>query len=330
MRRWRSPALRHGGVYATARDRSKAANQQFTALAEQYGWLSEGAKAHYFAGVTYEELGQNGAAETELKTAAGAWDRNLANLAKLALASLYHQTSRDAEAISLYNALAAKPSDTVSTAVAQLDLADLYAATGKLDQARALWAKVKDADKEGCRKQVLRHSRAKAGHQAVRRAHQPTRLAQRMAVRVSFCFGRRTGVDGLASEHFHFPARLVNYERGSGSILRLDGNRRQGHARRGSPARGRGSAGGSGEPVLGHALPRGLLGSAQLRRRRRRRAGGVYARAAPPRHAHEVRDQRVWLIRIVWNVVLDRKRRSKTRPETDDVAELARVLPAGG
>ncbi len=44
----------------------------------------------------------------------------------------------------------------------------------------------------------------------------------------------------------------------------------------------------------------------------------------------EVRDQRVWLIRIVWNVVLDRKRRAKTRPETDDVTELARVLPAGG
>lgn len=51
------------------------------------------------------------------------------------------------------------------------------------------------------------------------------------------------------------------------------------------------------------------------------------------RHRHmlpEVRDQRVWLIRIVWNVVLDRKRRAKTRPETDDVAELARVLPSNG
>jgi len=34
---------------------------------------------------------------------------------------------------------------------------------------------------------------------------------------------------------------------------------------------------------------------------------------------HEVRDRRVWLIRIVWNIVLDRKRRAKTRPETDDV-----------
>jgi len=44
----------------------------------------------------------------------------------------------------------------------------------------------------------------------------------------------------------------------------------------------------------------------------------------------EVRDQRVWLIRIVWNIVLDRKRRAKTRPETDDVAELARVLPSDG
>ncbi|MGA7655008.1 MAG: sigma-70 family RNA polymerase sigma factor [Terracidiphilus sp.] len=44
----------------------------------------------------------------------------------------------------------------------------------------------------------------------------------------------------------------------------------------------------------------------------------------------EVRDHRVWLIRIVWNIVLDRKRRAKTRPETEDVNDLARVLPAAG
>ena len=137
------------GVYATAGDRAKAANQQFAAMAKQYGWMAEGAKAHYFAGITDEELGQTGAAETELKAAAGAWDRNLSNLAKLALAGLYHQTARDAQAIDLYNALAAKPSETVSAGVAQLDLADLYAAAGKQDQARALWAKVKDADKDG-------------------------------------------------------------------------------------------------------------------------------------------------------------------------------------
>jgi RNA polymerase sigma-70 factor, ECF subfamily len=42
----------------------------------------------------------------------------------------------------------------------------------------------------------------------------------------------------------------------------------------------------------------------------------------------EIRDVRVWLIRITWNVVLDRKRRGKTRPENDDIADFARVLPS--
>jgi tetratricopeptide (TPR) repeat protein len=142
-----APVLK--GSFATAADRSKAANQQFLAVADQYGWLPAGAKAHYFAGVTYQELGQNGPAETELKNAADSWNGNLSNLARLALASLYHQTGRDAQAIDLYNAIVAKPSETVSAGVAQLALADLYVATGKQDQARALWAKVKDADKDG-------------------------------------------------------------------------------------------------------------------------------------------------------------------------------------
>ena len=136
-------------VYNTAADRAKEANREFVAIAKDYGWLPAGAKAHYFAGITYQELGQTGPAESELKTAAGSWDRNLSNLAKLALAGLYRQIGRDAQAIELYNDLAKKPSITVSASVAQLDLADLYASTGKQDQARALWAKVKDADKDG-------------------------------------------------------------------------------------------------------------------------------------------------------------------------------------
>ncbi len=85
----------------------------------------------------------------QLTAASKSWDRNLSNLAKLALAGLYHQTARDNEAIDLYNQIIAKPSATVSASVAELDLADLYAAEGKQDQARALWAKVRDADKDG-------------------------------------------------------------------------------------------------------------------------------------------------------------------------------------
>ncbi len=142
------------GVYTNAAARAKEANREFVAIAHDYRWLPEGTKARYFAGVTYEELGQNGNAETELKAAAGSWDRNLANLAKLALAGLFHQTNRDSEAIELYNQLAAKPSVTVSAAVAQLNLADLYAAEGKQDLARAMWAKVRDADKDGAPGQI--------------------------------------------------------------------------------------------------------------------------------------------------------------------------------
>jgi predicted negative regulator of RcsB-dependent stress response len=144
------PGLPAGaGIYASAADRSKAANGQFATVAQRYGWLSQGTKARYFLGITDEELGQNASAETELKAASGAWDRNVANLAKLALAGLYSQTSRDSQAIDLYNALVAKPSETVSASVAQLDLADLYVTEGKQAQARAIWAKVKDADKDG-------------------------------------------------------------------------------------------------------------------------------------------------------------------------------------
>jgi len=137
------------GVYSAASDRSKEANREFVAIAGDYGWLPAGAKAHYFAGVTYAELGQTASAETELKSASKAWNRDLANLAKLALAGIYHQTARDAQAIEVYNALAAKPSETVPASVAKLDLADLYSDQGNVDQARKLWAAVKDADKDG-------------------------------------------------------------------------------------------------------------------------------------------------------------------------------------
>jgi tetratricopeptide (TPR) repeat protein len=137
------------GEYATAADRSKAANQKFKAVADKYGWLPEGSKAGYFTGVTDQELGKTADAEAELKKASGAWNRNLANLAKVALASIYHQQGSDQQAIDLYNEVIAKPSETVTAGTAQLDLADLYVATGKQAQARALWAKLKDSDKDG-------------------------------------------------------------------------------------------------------------------------------------------------------------------------------------
>ncbi len=137
------------GAYATAADRAKAANKQFLAVASQYSMMPEAAKAHYFAGITYDDMGQTASAESELKQAAGAWDHDLATLANFALAGIYHRTGRDAQAIDIYNELIKKPSTTVSAPSAQLALADLYVAQGKQDQARTVWAKIKDTDKDG-------------------------------------------------------------------------------------------------------------------------------------------------------------------------------------
>jgi predicted negative regulator of RcsB-dependent stress response len=142
------------GTYATAADRSKVANTQFVSVADKYGWTRQGKMARYFAGVTDQELGQTASAESALQSVADSWDRNLANLAKVALAGIYQQTGRDSQALDLYNQIIAKPSTTVSVAVAQLDLAEMYAAEGKRDQARTLWAKVQDSDKEGAAGQI--------------------------------------------------------------------------------------------------------------------------------------------------------------------------------
>jgi predicted negative regulator of RcsB-dependent stress response len=142
------------GVYTTASARAKEANRQFVAIAHDFSWLPAGTQARYFAGVTYIDLGEDGNAQTELTAAAGSWNHNLANLANMALAGLYHQTNRDSEAISLYNQIIAKPSATVSAGVAQLALADLYVSEGKTDMARTIWAKVKDQDKDGAAGQI--------------------------------------------------------------------------------------------------------------------------------------------------------------------------------
>ncbi len=137
------------GIYATAAERTKKAHEQFAAVAAKYGYLPEGTKAKYFVAVTDSEMGQTAAAETGLKSIADSMNLELANLAKMALVNIYRQEKRDSDAVTLLNQVIAKPSTTVSAVAAQLQLADIYEAQGKKDEAKALWTKIKDSDKDG-------------------------------------------------------------------------------------------------------------------------------------------------------------------------------------
>jgi len=130
-------------------ERAKAANAQFLAVADKYGMTASGESALYFAGLTYEDAGQNQQAEDTLKKVAGGWNSGLSSLAKFALAQLYRNTSRDAQAIDLYNELSAKPTDTVPYGMSQLALADTYTVEGKADEAKKIYASLKDKDAKG-------------------------------------------------------------------------------------------------------------------------------------------------------------------------------------
>jgi tetratricopeptide (TPR) repeat protein len=136
-------------TYPSIAERAKASGALFQAVADKYGMTPSGQNARYFAGLTYIEAGENQQAEVTLKKVAGGWDSNLAALAKFALAQLYHNTGRDAEAIELYNKLSAKPTGTVPYGLAQLQLADLYQSEGKADAAKTIYAKLKDKDPKG-------------------------------------------------------------------------------------------------------------------------------------------------------------------------------------
>jgi len=135
-------------AYASYPERAKAANQQFVDTANKYGWTLSGKNAEYFAGVTFMEMRQNGEAEKAFRKTVDSGDANLASLGKLALAGLYSQNKRDTEAIDLYKQLIAKPTAAVPAATAQLQLAAMYETT-RPEEAKKLYAEIKDKDKTG-------------------------------------------------------------------------------------------------------------------------------------------------------------------------------------
>lgn len=140
------PAIPNDNSYASAAERAKAANPLFLKVASDYGWLKAGANAEYFAGLTYMDMGQTGAAEAQLQKASGSHDKGLAALAKMALAGLYVQTNRNSMAVDIYQKLIKEPTLTVPASAAKLQLAQLYETTNPTE-AKKIYAQIKDQDK---------------------------------------------------------------------------------------------------------------------------------------------------------------------------------------
>ncbi len=142
----RQPGEPEDGSYKTIAERAQAANKQFADVVDHYGSTEAGRTARYFLGLTDIDLGKTGDAETNLKQIADSYHKDLASLAKIALAGLYVQTNRSSQAVDLYKQVIDKPTSTVPASAAQLLLAQLYETTNP-QEARKIYAVLKDKDK---------------------------------------------------------------------------------------------------------------------------------------------------------------------------------------
>lgn len=123
------PAAGDDQSFTNSVDRGKAAAKQFQTIADKY-WLTKPGKiARYMQGVSAMQAGDNATAEKVLKDVADSRDKDLASLAKMALAALYRTTGRQSDAVKVYKDLQSNPTDTVSKAQAQLAMAAMYEAT---------------------------------------------------------------------------------------------------------------------------------------------------------------------------------------------------------
>jgi TolA-binding protein len=129
--------------FTSAKERSEAAKKQFQAIVDKYPHTRTADMARYFLGVTSATAGDNAAAEKNLRAVASSGNKDLASVAKLALASLYANTNRTKDAVALYQDLINHRTVSVSKATAQLQLADLYQASNQPLDAKRIYEQIK-------------------------------------------------------------------------------------------------------------------------------------------------------------------------------------------
>jgi predicted negative regulator of RcsB-dependent stress response len=138
-----TPAQPDFPSFGSAKERSDAARKQFQAIVGKYPHTRTADVARYFLGVTSATSGDNAAAESNLKAVVSGGSKELASVAKLALAALYGNTNRTKDAVVLYQDLINKPTVSVSKVTAQLQLAELYQTSNQPLDAKRVYEQIK-------------------------------------------------------------------------------------------------------------------------------------------------------------------------------------------
>jgi tetratricopeptide (TPR) repeat protein len=128
--------------FASVQERATEARKQFEAIVSKYPHTRTADMARYFVGLTSSQLGDNTAAEKNLQEVAGSSNKDVASLAKLALASVYRSENKDAQAVDTYKQLIDKPTVSVNKVTAQLELASFYEGRQKTDEAKRIYDQI--------------------------------------------------------------------------------------------------------------------------------------------------------------------------------------------
>jgi predicted negative regulator of RcsB-dependent stress response len=129
--------------FTSAKERAAAAHNQFQAVVDKYPHTRTADMARYFLGVTSVSAGDNATAEKQFKEVASNGNKELASVAKLALASVYGNTNRPKDAEAIYKELSNKPTASVSKVTAELQLAELYQNNNQPLDAKRLYEQIK-------------------------------------------------------------------------------------------------------------------------------------------------------------------------------------------
>jgi predicted negative regulator of RcsB-dependent stress response len=124
-------------AFPTEQAKMEAANKAWQDMIARYGGSDEGMVAHYYLGVNAADRGDLKTAEQHLKEVADSGDETYASQAKLSLANVYEATGRLDEAEKLLRELIGDPTILVSKEQATLALARVIASK-KPQEARQL------------------------------------------------------------------------------------------------------------------------------------------------------------------------------------------------